>query len=60
MVYNIFLENFYVYLLILKRGRGAEREEWEFEAGFVLSAKNPMWGSNSLTVRSWPEPKSDA
>ena len=28
--------------------------------GSELSAQNPMWGSNSRTVRSWPELKSDA
>ena len=34
-------------------GRGSE-------AGSVLTAVNPMRGLNSWTVRSWPEPKSDA
>ena len=28
------------------------------EVGSVLTADNPMWGLNSRTVRSWPEPKS--
>ena len=27
--------------------------------GSELSAQNPTWGSNSLTARSRPEPKSD-
>ena len=39
-----------------EQGRGREREgEKESEA---LSAQSPMWGSNSRTVRSLPEPKS--
>ena len=25
-----------------------------------LSAQSLMWGSNSQTMRSWPQPKSDA
>ena len=36
-----------------ERGRGRESQ-----AGSVLSAQSPTWGSNSWTVRSWPEPKS--
>ena len=28
--------------------------------GSELSAQRPIWGSNSQTRRSWPEPKSDA
>ena len=32
------------------RGGGAERER-ESHAGFALSAKSPMWGSNPQTVR---------
>ena len=28
--------------------------------GFEVSAQNLMQGSNSRTMRSWPEPKSDA
>ena len=30
------------------------------EAGSVLTAESSMWGSNSRTVRSWSELKSDA
>ena len=42
-------------------GGGTEREEDRgFKAGFVLTAVNPVQGSNPLTVRSLPEPKSDA
>ena len=44
-------------------GGGAEREgdtESEAAPGFEPSAESPMWGSNSRTARSRPEPKSDA
>ena len=42
----------------MSRG-GAERErQRESQAGSTMSAWNPMWGSNSRTTRSWPEPKS--
>ena len=37
------------------RGRGRERES---QAGPMLSAQSPTWGSISWTTRSWPEPKS--
>ena len=37
------------------RKRGRERE---FQEGPTLSVQNPVWGSNSWTARSWPEPKS--
>ena len=37
--------------------RGAGRES---EAGSVLTAESPMWGSNSPTIRSGPEPKWEA
>ena len=59
-----------VYLFIFERKRGgtcvrvsmqgrAERErEGESQAGSALSAQSQMWGLNSQTVRSWPEPKS--
>ena len=33
-------------------GGGAARES---QAGSLLPAQTPMWGSNSWTVRSWPE-----
>ena len=42
---------------------GAEREgdkRAKAEAGCALTAGSPMWGLNSQTVRSCPEPKSDA
>ena len=41
---------------------GAEREgDTESKAGSRLwaAAQSLMWGSNSQTMRSWPEPKSD-
>ena len=47
----------------MSRG-GAEREREtqnpKQAPGSELSAQSPMRGSNSQTVRSWPEPKSDA
>ena len=36
-----------------------ERREQESQAGSV-SVQSPTWGSNSQTMRSLPEPKSDA
>ena len=44
-------------------GGGAEREgdtESEAAPGSELSAQSPTWGSNPRTMRSGPEPKSDA
>ena len=42
-------------------GGGAEREgDRRTEVGSVLTAESPMQGLNSGTVRSGPEPKSDA
>ena len=42
-----------------KPGRNRERgRERESQAGSALSAQSPKRGSNSRTVRSWPEPKS--
>ena len=46
----------------MSRG-GAGREgytESEQALGSELSTQNPKWGLNSCTVRSCPEPKSDA
>ena len=40
-----------------------EREgdtEWKQAPGSEVLAQSPMRGSNPQTVRSWPEPKSDA
>ena len=42
-----------------EQGRGRERDKGS-EAGSVLTAVSPVWGSSSPTMRSWPEPKSDA
>ena len=64
----------YVYCLmfIFEREREREREQTgegqrEGETqnlkqapGSELSAQSLAWGSNLQTVRSWPEPKSDA
>ena len=42
-------------------GGGSEREgDTEAEAGSELSAQNLTRGSNSQTMRSWPEPNSKA
>ena len=39
-------------------GKGLEREgDGESQAGSELSEQSPMQGSNSRTMRSWPEPK---
>ena len=44
----------------MSRG-GAEGEgDRESEAGSELSAQSLMWGLNSQTMKSRPEPKSDA
>ena len=53
---------FDVYLFILReresRG-GTEREgDKESQSGSALPMQSPMWGSNSQSLRSWPEPKS--
>ena len=47
----------------MSRGEaGKERETQNLKPapGSKLSAQSPTWGSNSPTVRSWPEPKSEA
>ena len=45
-----------------EQGRGIERETQNPRQapGSVLSAQSLTLGLNSLTGRSWPEPKSDA
>ena len=40
--------------------RGRERREEEPQADSTLPVWSPMWGSNSGTMRSWPELKSVA
>ena len=63
-----FFFNFNVYLFLRERestsGGGSEREgdteSEEQTAGPEPSAQSPMRGSNSQTVRSWPELKPDA
>ena len=47
-----------VYLFIFEGGEGQREKERESQAGSSWSAKSPMWGSNSRTVKSWPEMKS--
>ena len=42
------------------RGRERGRQNLKQVPGSELSAQSPIRGSNSWTVRSWPEPKSDA
>ena len=53
----LFKKNF-LSLFILrecKQGRGRKRKS---QAGSILSVQSLMWGSSSLTRRSWPELKS--
>ena len=65
--YYFFLK---VYSFLREKGRahankvGAERERKreggrKSEVGSSLTTHSSMWGSNSRTLRSWPEPKSD-
>ena len=42
----------------MSRGRAEREQEREFQAGSMLSAQSPTWGSISKTVRSWSEQKS--
>ena len=73
LFFSIFI--FYIYLFIFERQRERERDraqagigrERERETqnpkqapGSEPSAQSPTRGSNSQTVRSWPEPKSGA
>ena len=52
---------FYYYYLFVLREHASRREAKKEskrenpKAGSMLSAKSPTWGSNSWTVRSWPE-----
>ena len=46
---------FYLLLRECEWGRGRERGIEVSEAGSGLPAKSRMWGSNSGTLRSWPE-----
>ena len=39
------------------KGQREIEGERESQAGSTLSAWSPMWGPNSGTMRSWPEPK---
>ena len=43
-----------------KRQRERETQKWKQAPGSEPSAQSSIWGSNSQTVRSWPEPKLDA
>ena len=63
--FKFYLQNFFLmFIYFWERERasrgGAERGDRGSKAGSELSAQSLMWGSNSQTVRSWPEPKSDA
>ena len=44
----------------LEGKREMEAENPKQVPGFELLPQNSMQGSNSETMRSWPEPKSDA
>ena len=58
----------FIYFWETERDRArAEEEQKEREtqnvkqaSGSELSEQSPMGGSNPQTMRSWPEPKSDA
>ena len=55
----------FIYLFLGERKReqaskGQREGERESQAGLTPSAQSPAWGSNPRTVRSCPEPKSDA
>ena len=52
--------NVSIFLFERERVRGGEEGDRESEAGAMLSAQRLNWGSNSQTMRSWPELKSDA
>ena len=41
-------------------GEGQREGHRGSKVGSTLTAENLMWGLNSRTMRSWPEPKSDA
>ena len=64
----LFFNVLFIYLFIFEReteyelGRGREREAQTLKQALhsELSAQSPTWGLNSETMRSWPEPKSDA
>ena len=45
---------------VRKGQRERETQNRKQAPGSEPSAQSPMWGSNSQTVRSWSEPKSDA
>ena len=57
----IFFFTVYLFLREKKRvhkwGMDRERGERESQVGSALSAQSLMWGSNSQTMRSQPEPK---
>ena len=42
-----------------QRERERETQNLKQAPSSELSAQNPVWGSNSWTARSWPEPKLD-
>ena len=54
---NVFLIFLMFIYLLWERERERDRER-ESQAGSTLSAQSPTRGSNSLTSRPWPEPKS--
>ena len=64
-VQHSFKKIFFNVYLFLKEGDSSSRVgaggegDQRSEAGSVLTAESPMQGSNSWTVRWWPEPKLD-
>ena len=64
---SFFVFYFFNFLFIFERQNASREEQRERETQNLkqataseLSAQSPTWGSNSGTVRSRPEPKSDA
>ena len=65
MIFNAIPFFIFISLFILRErarvctsGGRAEIGKTESQAGSAQTVQSPMWGSNSQTVRSWPEQKS--
>ena len=63
-VFAFFFKFFLTFIFETESMKGEGQKEKETQnlkqaPGSGLSAQSPTWGSNSQTVRSWPEPKLD-